>query len=237
MANEWTDDELAAAIDAYLKMLQQESLGQPYSKADYRSSLRGGPLSTRSDSSIEYRMQNISAVLEGMGYARIAGYMPAKNVGAGVAARVGNMLRDRFDIAADTTEATDDDERLAQRVFRTRKAIRNGLIKAPPKGQELPKAVLTTCSAFVRDPAVKAWVLELAKGQCEGCEADAPFKTVGGEPYLEVHHVKPLAAGGSDRTSNAVALCPNCHRRAHLSVDSQAFIQSLYGRIERIKPE
>ncbi|HDR7378766.1 TPA: HNH endonuclease [Bacillus toyonensis] len=36
-----------------------------------------------------------------------------------------------------------------------------------------------------------------------------------GTPYLEVHHVVPLATGGEDSVENAVALCQNCHRKAH----------------------
>lgn len=35
-------------------------------------------------------------------------------------------------------------------------------------------------------------------------------------PFLEVHHVKWLAKGGSDTVNNVVALCPNCHRKMHL---------------------
>ena len=31
-------------------------------------------------------------------------------------------------------------------------------------------------------------------------------------PFLDVHHPKHLARKGSDRVSNAVALCPNCHQ-------------------------
>jgi 5-methylcytosine-specific restriction protein A len=30
-----------------------------------------------------------------------------------------------------------------------------------------------------------------------------------------VHHRVRLADGGDDTTDNAVALCPNCHRKAH----------------------
>lgn len=31
----------------------------------------------------------------------------------------------------------------------------------------------------------------------------------------EVHHKVPLSAGGDDTVENAIALCPNCHRKAH----------------------
>ncbi|MGU9854837.1 HNH endonuclease [Pseudomonas sp. LF245] len=31
-------------------------------------------------------------------------------------------------------------------------------------------------------------------------------------PFLEAHRTRHLAQKGSDRTSNAVALCSNCHQ-------------------------
>lgn len=33
---------------------------------------------------------------------------------------------------------------------------------------------------------------------------------------MEEHHVIRLADGGSDSIDNAVALCPNCHRKIHV---------------------
>ena len=38
-------------------------------------------------------------------------------------------------------------------------------------------------------------------------------------PYLEEHHVKQLADGGTDSMDNVVAICPNCHRRMHVLND------------------
>ncbi|WP_092797985.1 MULTISPECIES: HNH endonuclease [unclassified Janthinobacterium] len=69
---------------------------------------------------------------------------------------------------------------------------------------------------FDRDPDVVAEVLERACGKCEGYGALAPFiKKANGEPYLEVHHIVPLAEHGDDMPENALALCPNCHRQRH----------------------
>jgi 5-methylcytosine-specific restriction protein A len=69
---------------------------------------------------------------------------------------------------------------------------------------------------FARNPDVVAEVLERAGGRCEYCGCPAPFtKRSNGMPYLEVHHKIQLAHDGEDTVSNAVALCPNCHRKAH----------------------
>jgi predicted HNH restriction endonuclease len=69
---------------------------------------------------------------------------------------------------------------------------------------------------FDRNPDVVAEVLSQASGKCQKCGALAPFfRKSDGSPYLEVHHKIPLAFGGEDTVANAIALCPNCHRKAH----------------------
>jgi hypothetical protein len=79
-----------------------------------------------------------------------------------------------------------------------------------------PRQVTVTTKVFVRNADVVLEVLERANGRCELCSNTAPFKkTSDGEPYLEVHHRKPLAQDGEDTVANAIALCPNCHRKAH----------------------
>jgi 5-methylcytosine-specific restriction endonuclease McrA len=85
-----------------------------------------------------------------------------------------------------------------------------------PSGNRTPQQVRTTSYQFVRDPAVVAFALQVAKGVCGDCEKPAPFDSKRtGLPYLEVHHKKTLAAGGEDTIDNVIALCPNCHRKRH----------------------
>lgn len=79
-----------------------------------------------------------------------------------------------------------------------------------------PERKLVTTTAFLRNPYVIAEVLTRARGTCERCDHPAPFLRVSdGTPYLEVHHIERLADGGEDTVENAIALCPNCHRKAH----------------------
>jgi predicted HNH restriction endonuclease len=85
-----------------------------------------------------------------------------------------------------------------------------------PLSDELPEKRTVSTTVYVRNPFVVAAVLRRAKGVCEACGKDAPFKKRSdGTPYLEVHHKQPLAHEGWDNVGNAVALCPNCHRKAH----------------------
>lgn len=55
-----------------------------------------------------------------------------------------------------------------------------------------------------------------ANGICDLCGKEAPFMDKNGKPYLESHHVITLANGGPDAIYNAVAICPNCHRKIHV---------------------
>lgn len=91
-----------------------------------------------------------------------------------------------------------------------------------PNGQASPAKASRTTTVFERDPLVRAFVLRRSKGSCECCGKDAPFLDLHGEPFLEVHHVTPLANGGKDVVENTVAICPNCHRECHLGRDASA---------------
>lgn len=88
----------------------------------------------------------------------------------------------------------------------------SGLEKAQPK----PERVAVLQMVFVRNQLVVAEILFRANGHCEQCKESAPFpRKSDNTPYLEVHHKVRLADGGDDTVENAIALCPNCHRKAH----------------------
>lgn len=103
-----------------------------------------------------------------------------------------------------------------------------------PLGTDAPAQTVVATEEFQRALSVKAWVNQNANGICEGCGDAAPFVLDDGTPFLEVHHVRHLADGGSDRITNAVALCPNCHRRAHLANDRKQFSAQLYDKVQRL---
>jgi 5-methylcytosine-specific restriction protein A len=106
-----------------------------------------------------------------------------------------------------------------------------------PEGQEKPAQVAAVSIVFYRDPKVKAYVLLRAQGCCESCGSAAPFKTAIGLDYLEIHHMRPLAFGGSDRVQNTVALCPNCHRAVHYACDAAALKKSIYEKVSQLVEE
>jgi len=124
---------------------------------------------------------------------------------------------------------------LLERVEAERRNIRRIGAPAPPTGTDTPEMVLGDASRFVRRPDVIAWVLEAAEGVCGACGASAPFLRSNGEPYLEVHHVRPLADGGPDTIDNAVALCPNCHRQLHHGATREALRDSVLGKNPQLR--
>lgn len=78
------------------------------------------------------------------------------------------------------------------------------------------KTHMTEVEIKERSTLVAEIVKERAAGVCQLCNKPAPFFNKKGEAYLECHHVIWIARGGADEVYNAVALCPNCHRKMHI---------------------
>lgn len=216
MSVDWTEDELRAAVKAYAEMTDRSRMGESLVKAPIYRELADRFGRTRK--AFEYRMQNISYVLTLMGRDWLPGLVPAKNVGIKVAAQIERLITELEGrpAAPRTVEAIEVRERLKR------------LPTAPPNGAVEPRASVASVTVFARDPNVKAWVLARAEGKCEACGGAAPFVTADDLPFLEVHHVRQLADKGADLVSNAVALCPNCHRRLHYGKDAHEYREKLF---------
>jgi len=79
MANgAWTDEENDMIVADYFAMLAEDITNQHYNKTEHRRRLQP-TLNNRSETSIEYKHRNISAVLKGLGEDWILGYKPAFN--------------------------------------------------------------------------------------------------------------------------------------------------------------
>jgi hypothetical protein len=74
----WSRDEVDLIVADYFTMLRAALAGEPYSKADHNRDLRRH-LKNRSEGSVEFKHQNISAVLAESGLPYISGYKPARN--------------------------------------------------------------------------------------------------------------------------------------------------------------
>lgn len=219
----WTEAELNAAVLAYLDMQRKHDQGQKINKKQvYRDLAAEFP---RSEKAFEFRMQNISYVLDKMGRDWLQGLKPAKNVGPTIF-----LIIERIILAA----------RPAQPPVREEKALQETApykVNLIPVGMVNPKKEMVTVTQIARDLNVKNWVLVNAAGHCECCRQPAPFnKREDGQPFLETHHLILLADGGPDTVQNTVAICPNCHRELHFGVNGEKLREQLYVTISRLKP-
>ena len=78
MSLDWTHEEVAATVAAYLRVLTMELTGQAYNKSEHRRALHQ-LLPGRSEGAIEFKHGNISAVMIELGYPYVRGYQPRKN--------------------------------------------------------------------------------------------------------------------------------------------------------------
>ena len=78
MSNFWSNTEVELIVADYFNMLSFELEGKPYSKVEHRRAIIP-LLANRSEGSIEFKHQNISAVLINLGQPYIKGYLPRYN--------------------------------------------------------------------------------------------------------------------------------------------------------------
>ena len=93
MNEDWSKEEVELIVQDYFKMLQLELEQQKYNKTEHRQILLP-ILNKRSEGSIEFKHQNISAVLANMGQPFITGYKPRSNYQQILEEYVAKYLRD-----------------------------------------------------------------------------------------------------------------------------------------------
>jgi len=86
----WSDQEIDLIVADYFNMLKMELVGEGYVKSHHNAALR--EMIGRSAGSIEYKHQNISAVLRLLGHPWIDGYKPAENFQNALIDGVGRYL-------------------------------------------------------------------------------------------------------------------------------------------------
>lgn len=77
-SEDWTDCENDLIVADYFAMLAADMMGKSYNKSAHRRALLP-LLNGRSEGSVEFKHQNLSAVLKGLGENWIIGYKPAFN--------------------------------------------------------------------------------------------------------------------------------------------------------------
>ena len=80
-SRDWSEAEVEAAVADYLDMLAREVRGETFNKAQHNRALQER-LDGRSKGAVEFKHQNISAVLIAEGFPYIDGYKPRRNLQA-----------------------------------------------------------------------------------------------------------------------------------------------------------
>ncbi len=99
----------------------------------------------------------------------------------------------------------------------------NNLIKKEVEEARANEKKLVKSLQHERDPKNTATLREYLNkigNNCEYCN-DELFTKENGDVYFESHHICPLSEGGKDTLDNMIAVCANCHRKAHHSVDKE----------------
>lgn len=229
----WTGQELAACVTAYRELWLAQERGEKTNKAAVRRKVVKAALQSRGESAYEFRMQNISAVIDELGLAYVQGYLPLRNVGV-AKARIIDLINEQWGRLDVLEQPTANPDELETRIASATQKFW-GPDKPPPPGNESVAKASSTSTQFIRDPNVIAWVRQTAAGCCEACDQPAPFMRADGVPYLEVHHMRPLSEGGPDTIDNAIAGCPNCHRQLHYADDRVELRKAIIGKMDRLR--
>jgi hypothetical protein len=88
---DWSEQEVRLIVADYSAMLEAEVQGASYKKSDHRKALIPN-LAGRSDGSVEFKHQNISAVLVEMGLPYVEGYKPRGNYQGLLATEIESFL-------------------------------------------------------------------------------------------------------------------------------------------------
>lgn len=102
---------------------------------------------------------------------------------------------------------------------------------ALPNSEKLkPRIYRANAKLFKRDPLVVAIAQKRAEFMCEiaTCKTEK-FINADGILFCEVHHIQPLAEGGTDRIENVICLCASHHREAHFGRNQLALKEYFLG--------
>lgn len=93
---DWTADEVVVLLGSYFQMLADELAGRPYSKKEHFIGVM--KLIGRTKGSVEFKHQNVSAVLDEIGLPWIQGYKPRDHYQDSLSDAVGQYLIGRPDL-------------------------------------------------------------------------------------------------------------------------------------------
>ena len=183
MAEVWSDQEIDHIVADYFAMLTDELVGRSFNKAVRNRDLQA--VIDRSKGSIEFKHQNISAVLLGLGQPWIEGYKPAANFQNALVDGVLRWLEARPEWLAP--------DRLSRAGLNVPEAQGSLRIGPPPTVRNEPSPI---------DPAFMAAIGR----KYDVAERDARNRALGkaGEECVLHHERRHLSAAGRDDLADKV---------------------------------
>jgi len=96
LGTHWQDEELDLIVEDYFSMLEADVSGRPYVKSRHSAALM--VLIGRTHRSVEFKHQNISAVLDELGMPWIPGYKPKRNYQNAIFGAIDRFLTSNPDV-------------------------------------------------------------------------------------------------------------------------------------------
>jgi hypothetical protein len=182
MDADWSQTENTLIVADYFEMLWAELQDLPYSKTEHRRKLTE-KLNERSDGSIEFKHQNISAVLVSMGLPYIDGYKPRSNTQSLLTTTVEKFIAAHPEFCVQLADA----KRLNPTQVPVLSTGIGGLFVPPPE------------RIIVPDPDVKPWLSRRGK-KVDFARRDAENRRMGklGEQFVLGIEKKRLHEAGRD---------------------------------------
>ncbi len=131
----WSENEIGYLIADYFDMLQLDLRGERYNKAEHNKMLRER-LSDRTKSSLEFKHQNVSAVLLSLGLPYIDGYKPARHFQRSLIDGVRSYLDTQPDLLRALDQVADAAPETVPKLGRV-----DRLFESPPNGMVLPETI------------------------------------------------------------------------------------------------
>jgi len=206
MAIDWSHEEAEATISDYFDMLSKELRGEPFNKTDHSRNLQK-LLNNRTKGAIEFKYQNISAVLIELGYPYVDGYKPLVNYQGLLRDIIEERLTGAVSLHRAAAAAVETEITQAPHID----DVLSILVK-PPK-QEPERRVLNDKQSQIRKP-VRRNYLEIESRNCSLGQA--------GEKLVIEFEQQRLWRAGKKNLSNRVEHVANTEGD-HLGFDISSF--------------
>jgi hypothetical protein len=131
MSDSWSNNEVDIIVADYFSMLLDELSGKIYNKTEHRKQLIP-LLNNRSAGSIEFKHQNISAILIRLGQLYISGYLPRYNYQKVLENKVIEYLSSNLSVENHFKVFIEEEISISQKIVDFQ-----NFIVAPPKGEKI----------------------------------------------------------------------------------------------------